>query len=120
MTGISIYTLRYYDKEHLFPYLHRNEKNIRIFSNADLEWICLIDCLRNADLSIAEIRHYVELNVKGDSTLKERHQIISKQETVLIQQLENIKNGLEHLRCKKNCIEERMHNLEEKYVSALS
>lgn len=107
-TGISIYTLRYYDKEQLFPFLYRNEKNIRIFSNADIEWIRLIECLRKGNMSIEAIRHYVALNVEGDATLEERYSIISKQEAILKQQLKDIRTSLKHIQYKKEHYEEQL------------
>lgn len=36
-TGLSIYTLRYYDKEGLLPFVERSESGIRQFTDADLE-----------------------------------------------------------------------------------
>lgn len=111
LTGISIYTLRYYDKEKLFPFLYRNDKNIRVFSNADVEWIKLIECLRKANMPIEEIRHYVALNLVGDSTLEERYHIICNQEDALKQQLKDIKTSLKHIQYKKEYYQEQLNKL---------
>lgn len=108
ITKISIYTLRYYDKEKLFPYLYRNDKNIRVFSDADVEWIRLIECLRKANMPIEEIRHYVSLNLAGDSTLEERYQIICKQEEALKQQLKELKTSIKHIQYKKEHYREQL------------
>ena len=37
MTGLSIPTIRYYDKEGLLPDLQRKESGYRVFSGRDLE-----------------------------------------------------------------------------------
>ena len=42
MTGLSIPTIRYYDKEGLLPDLQRKESGYRVFSDRDLEAIDLI------------------------------------------------------------------------------
>lgn len=44
-TGLSVYTLRYYDKEGLLPFIQRTERGNRSFTDEDLEWIGLINCL---------------------------------------------------------------------------
>ncbi|MEG2201038.1 MAG: MerR family transcriptional regulator, partial [Raoultibacter sp.] len=37
ITGISAYTLRYYDKCGFFPHLYRDKHKVRSFSDADIE-----------------------------------------------------------------------------------
>ena len=37
MMGISVSTLRYYDKEGLLPFIERKENGSRIFKDADLK-----------------------------------------------------------------------------------
>ncbi|MBU4439150.1 MAG: MerR family transcriptional regulator [Acetobacterium sp.] len=113
LTGLSAHTIRYYDKVQLFPFLHRNNQNIRVFCDADIEWIHLIQCLRKTDLSIDTIKRYVELNQLGDDTLKERYQIICNQETELLKELEKIKFGLHCLEKKKEFFENELNRIEQ-------
>ena len=61
MTGLSIPTIRYYDKEGLLPDLQRKESGYRIFSDRDLEAIDLIGCFKESGLTIREIRHFMSL-----------------------------------------------------------
>ena len=72
MTGLSIPTIRYYDKEGLLPDLQRKESGYRIFSDRDLEAIDLIECFKESGLTIREIRHFTSLVRLGDITLAER------------------------------------------------
>ena len=72
MTGLSIPTLRFYDKEGLLPDLQRKESGYRIFSDQDLEAIDLIECFKQSGLTIREIRHFMSLVKQGDVTLAER------------------------------------------------
>ena len=46
MFQLPISTLRYYDKEGLFPYLKR-KAGIRWFSEQELEALCVIECLKS-------------------------------------------------------------------------
>ncbi len=72
MTGLSIPTIRYYDKEGLLPDLQRKESGYRVFSDRDLEAIDLIECFKESGLTIREIRHFMSLVRQGDVTLEKR------------------------------------------------
>lgn len=83
ITGLSIPTLRYYDKENLFPKLERKDSNYRIFTEAELEIIRVIRCFKKAGLEIKEMKHYMDLTKQGDSSLEERLAIMVHQKELL-------------------------------------
>lgn len=78
-TGISAYTLRFYDKEGLFPHVSRDQNNVRLFSEADLEWVNIVQCLRETGMPLAEVKEFVQLCLQGDTTIPSRHQILQNQ-----------------------------------------
>ena len=69
---LSPNVLRYYEKEGLLPHIKRSKSGIRYYSDADLEWIGLVCCLKNTGMSIKQIRGFVELSLQGPETLKAR------------------------------------------------
>lgn len=71
-TNLSPHVLRYYEKEGLLPHIKRSGSGIRHYSEADLEWINLICCLKNTGMSIRQIRDFVNLSLQGPQTLKLR------------------------------------------------
>jgi DNA-binding transcriptional MerR regulator len=75
-TNMKAHVLRYYEKEGLLPNVRRNEKGIRRYSENDLEWLGLICCLKNTGMTIKQIRSFVELSMQGDSTLKQRCELL--------------------------------------------
>lgn len=77
--GISAHTLRFYEKEGLFPYVSRDGNNVRLFSEQDLEWVSIVQCLRDTGMPLAEVKEYVQLCVLGDSTIPRRYQLIQNQ-----------------------------------------
>lgn len=77
--GISAHTVRFYDKEGLFPNLSRDEHNVRLFSDADLEWVHVVQCLRETGMPLAEVKAFVQLSLQGDATIPTRHQILQHQ-----------------------------------------
>lgn len=78
-TGLSAYTLRYYDKEGLLPFVHKNTSGIREFTDEDLDWLSIITCLKNTGMPIKDIKTYINLCLDGDSTLEDRLNIFLKQ-----------------------------------------
>jgi DNA-binding transcriptional MerR regulator len=93
--NLSAYTLRYYEKEGLLPYVRRNKQGNRLFGDEDLEWISLICCLRDTGMPVAEIKRYVDLCMKGDETIQTRRQIIQNQKFFIEKQIDEMKVHLE-------------------------
>lgn len=111
ISGLSAHTLRYYDDLGLFPFLHRSQGEKRLFSDADMQWIQLIECLRNTGMPIAEVKHYVELCLQGRETTQERLDIVKKQEAIMKQQLQEMRKRLKLLQFKKNYYEQQLKDL---------
>ena len=65
---VSEHTLRFWAKSGFFPFIKRNENNIRIFSENDLEWVRIVKCLRSVGTENKAIKRYIDLCIKGDST----------------------------------------------------
>lgn len=108
LSGLSAHTLRYYDDLGLFPFLQRVEGEKRLFSDADMQWVQLIECLRNTGMSIAEVKHYVQLCLEGPGTLKERLKIVKNQEKVMKEQIHDMREHLKLLQFKKNYYEKEL------------
>ena len=56
---LPVSTLRYYDKEGLFPNLTRTS-GARRFGEQELETLRVIECLKRSGLEIREIRQFME------------------------------------------------------------
>lgn len=115
-TGLTISTLRYYDKEGLFPNLERKESNYRVFTELELETLKIIACFKKAGLSISEIRKYMELIQKGDKTLKERLDIMAHQKEALEKQKKEIEESIACVEWKISYYEQALQDGTEKYV----
>ena len=46
-TDVSEHTLRFWAKSGFFPFLKRNQNNIRLFSEDDIAWVKIVKCLRS-------------------------------------------------------------------------
>ena len=97
--GASASALRYYDKEGLLPDVKRSSGGVRVFSEADFRWLRLIDCMKKAGMSIAEIKEYLTLMEQGDETIPARLALFEKRKAKLekqIKELEDTKKVLEY------------------------
>lgn len=74
--NLSAHVLRYYEREGLLPEIGRSHSGIRHYTDSDLEWLGLICCLKNTGMSIKQIKAFVDLSLKGDSTLKQRCEML--------------------------------------------
>ena len=71
LSGFSIDTLRYYEKQKLlFP--SRDENNRRCYYEKDVAWIKFISRLKKTDMSIKEMQKYAKLRYEGDKTIPDR------------------------------------------------
>ncbi len=92
--NISPYTLRFYDKEGLLPFVSRNQSGNRQFSDGDLNVIKLICCLKNTGMPVKNIRKYIDLVMQGSPTNAERKQIMVDHRKEVINQIDNLKKNL--------------------------
>jgi DNA-binding transcriptional MerR regulator len=99
--GVSAHTIRYYDNAGLFPDMERGENGERLFTKDQLDWLHIVMCLRATGLSIAGIKHYIELCGQGDATLEERYRIILSQKERAKAELEESRKKLEVLERKE-------------------
>ena len=98
MTGISAYTIRYYDKCGFFPELLRDASGVRSFADSDVKQLLFVDALRKSGLSIEGIQYYVRLQKRSEETLEERRGILKAQCTSMELQLSDMQACLERLR----------------------
>ncbi|WP_373844812.1 MerR family transcriptional regulator [Clostridium sp.] len=99
--GLSIDTLRYYEKIGLI-YPNRDNINRRVYCEKDIEWLNFIFRLKETNMPIKEIQYYSKLRYEGDSTLSERLKLLEKQMDRLYTQKSNIENNIVHLEKKIN------------------
>ncbi|GGE35596.1 hypothetical protein GCM10011391_12920 [Pullulanibacillus camelliae] len=89
-TGVSIHTLRYYEKEGILPPVKRNEKGIRIYDTDDIEWIKFARCLRQTGMGIAEMKQFAQLVIQGEETKQERIRLLRQQNRRIKAQIEQL------------------------------
>lgn len=99
MFNIPISTLRYYDKEGLFPNIQRTS-GIRVFVDTELEAIRVIECLKKSGLEIKDIKQFMEWCAEGSSTYTDRLELFRKQEETVEKEIERLKKTLAMIKFK--------------------
>lgn len=94
ITGLTTATLRYYEKEELLPAIERTEQRYRQYSDTDIEWIKMVQCLRMANVPIRSIREYIQLLTQGGKTISQRRLMVQEYIDDLHSQMENLQNAL--------------------------
>lgn len=93
--NMTPHTLRYYDKEGLMPFIERTSSGRRVFKEADMEALKIIECLKSSGMPIKEIKHFIEWCSEGDSTLQQRYDMFLERKASVEAQMEELKKTME-------------------------
>lgn len=118
MFGIPVSTLRYYDKQGLFPHMERTS-GIRRFGDDEVEALKLIECLKRSGLEIREIRQFMEWVAEGPSTYPQRKELIERTRERVEQEQESLQRALDMLRFKSWYYEQAIADGNEDRVLAM-
>ncbi len=94
--GVTVDTLRYYERIGLIPTVNR-KSGIRDYIEEDLKWVEFIKCMRNAGLSIEVLIEYVTLFQQGDKTNEARKELLVEQRKQLIRRMDEMEKTIKRL-----------------------
>lgn len=94
LTGCSVQTIRYYEKENLLKSKARSEGNFRLYDQSAVEQLMFIKHCRSLDLALSEVRHLIELNQSPGMHCDDVNKMIDNH----IEQVEQRMKELEGLR----------------------
>jgi DNA-binding transcriptional MerR regulator len=114
--GMSVDTLRYYERVGLIPPVNRNDSGIRDYNELDLRRVDFIKCMRSAGLPVEVLIEYVALVQQGDSTIEARKEILKEQRALLATRMEEMQKTLDILDHKLEVYEKAVLTKEKKIV----
>lgn len=115
---LPISTLRYYDKQGLFPGMTR-ESGIRKFSDKELERLRVIECLKKSGLEIKDIKQFMDWCEMGSSTYSIRKELFEKQKEAVEAEIEHMNRVLDMLKFKCWYYEQAMQDGNEDRVQSM-
>ena len=99
MFDLPVSTLRYYDKEGLFPELNRTS-GIRQFSGNEIEALRVIECLKKTGLQIKDIKLFMSWCMEGSSTYLKRKELFENQKKQVVEEINELNKTLDMLNFK--------------------
>ena len=118
MFGLPISTLRYYDKQGLFPNMER-VSGIRKFSEAEIEALRVIECLKKAGMEIKDIRQFFEWVEEGPSTYPNRKAMFEARKKAVEEEMKQLEKTLDMLKFKCWYYEKAMEDGNEDEIHAM-
>ena len=107
-SGLSVHTLRYYERTGLLEPVRRNGSGHRRYRAADLERITFLTKLRATGMPIREVRRYAELMKAGEATNEERLALLEAHRMNVLAGLEKTARNLELVEWKIRFYKERL------------
>ena len=96
-TGLSYETLKFYCNQGLVPNVKRDKNNRRIFNDKDIAWINSLNCLRNCDMTLSEMREYIDLCMEGESSIPKRKEILIAKRASLVEKLQQVQDSIDYI-----------------------
>ncbi len=95
--GLSVDTLRYYERIGLLPHVNRGENGIRDYNALDTRRVDFIKCMRGAGLSLEVLIEYMGLVQQGDATIETRKEILVEQRNLVAERIQEMQKTLDLL-----------------------
>ena len=100
ISGLSVHTLRYYEKITLLDPVPRNASGYREYSEDHLRQVDFLKRLRDTGMPIQGMMMYAQLRKQGESTLAARRELLEKHEEQVKARLAELENNLQMLQWK--------------------
>lgn len=93
-SGLSIDTLRYYERMKLVEPPARDPAGRRAYSDEDLEWLGFLTKLRTTGMPIKMMREYAQLRWHGDAAAPRRMAILVEQRRAVRERIAELQSCL--------------------------
>lgn len=117
ITGLTYDALKFYCNKGLVPFHKRDRNNRRIFTYHNLGWLESLKTLKQCGMSIEEIKEYLNLCLKGKSTLLERKAMLERKERDTHKQIAELKQTLDFIAWKKSLYDDFISGKREYYTN---
>ena len=99
MFDLPISTLRYYDREGLFPDMERRS-GIRKFGEREVDALRAIECLKASGLEIKDIKQFMQLCTEGSASYAQRRLMFEKRKEAVEEEIRQLQRTLDMLKFK--------------------
>lgn len=96
-TSMAYETLKFYCNQGLLPNVKRDKNNRRVFSDHDIAWLKNLVCLKNCNMSLAEMKEYLELCLGGEPTIPQRKLLLAAKQQELKKKLALMQEAIDYI-----------------------
>ncbi len=96
-SGLTAYTLRYYERIGLLDAPARATGNQRRYDNADLAWLAFLQRLRSTGMPIRTMRRFAQLRRGGERTVAERRALLEEHRDEVLERIAELQRDLQTL-----------------------
>jgi DNA-binding transcriptional MerR regulator len=93
-TGLTIDTLRWYERQGLLPAVARSADGRRRYSTASITFVRLVQALRRTGMPVADVRRFVALMSEGASSHGQRMALLEQQRDTIVHNLDQMHTDL--------------------------
>jgi len=94
LSGRSVHTIRWYEAQRLMPGAARDAGGRRLFSQAHVEWMGLLERLRASGMSVRDMQTYARLVRQGKPALPEGRALLLAHREKVKQRAEVLREAL--------------------------
>jgi len=116
--GMTYEALKFYCNQGLVPNVKRDKNNYRVFDERDIEWIKGLICLKRCGMSLEDMKRYLALCLRGESTIPERKEILKQQRDFLVKKMEHLQEDIAYIDWKQSYYDDVLSG-KTKYTSNL-
>jgi len=108
-TGLSVHTLRFYEREGMLPAaVRRGPDGRRFYTDDDLQWLEICGNFRASGMPLATISRYVSLVRAGTGNEAERLELLREHEQRVLDQIGKLNECLNLINHKVKAYSERL------------
>jgi DNA-binding transcriptional MerR regulator len=94
LSGLSVHTIRYYEKVGLLPSAHRDAGGRRQYGHDIVRWLDFLAALRRTGMGIADMVRYAQLRSKGPETAQQRKTMLLVQRQKVLAKITDLETTL--------------------------
>lgn len=94
VTGLTVHTLRYYERIGLLMPVGRASNGHRRYSQQEITLIKTLNKWRQTGMPLVDIQYYVKLIQEGDTTATQRRELLEAHRQTVVDQIEELEATL--------------------------
>ena len=108
-TGLSVHTLRFYEREGILAFpIGRAMGGRRVYSEQDIEWLTVCTTLRASGMPLPVIRQYADLVRQGAGNEEDRLALLRQHQQQVIGQIQALTDCLDVISSKVSVYEDHL------------